>query len=97
MGWNDPLGGIRETIDYYSTVERLIGNRRATQDFYRLFMVPGMNHCSGGDGAFQVDWLAALDHWVEDRKAPDTITGFHPDANGRPAFHRTVTPLRADY
>jgi hypothetical protein len=55
MGWNDPLGGVRETIDYYSTVERVIGNRKSTLEFYRLFMVPGMNHCSGGDGAHHPD------------------------------------------
>jgi feruloyl esterase len=93
MGWNDAIGDVRETIDYYSTVERVIGGREATQEFYRLFMVPGMNHCSGGDGASQIDWLAALDGWVDQRKAPDTITGYHPDADGKPAFVRTVAPL----
>ena len=96
MGWNDPLGGIHETIDYYSTVERVIGDRQATQDFYRLFMVPGMNHCSGGDGAYQIDWLAALDAWVDAQTAPDTITGYRPDADGKPAFVRTISPLRAE-
>lgn len=96
MGWNDAIGGVRETIDYYATVERVSGGRKATQDFYRLFMVPGMNHCSGGDGASQIDWLAALDAWVEDRKAPDTISGYHPDANGKPAFFRTVSPLPSE-
>lgn len=96
MGWNDPLGGVRETIDYYSTVERVMGGRKATQDFYRLFMVPGMNHCSGGDGASQIDWLAVLDAWVDGHKAPDTITGYHPDADGKPTFSRTVSPLSSD-
>lgn len=96
MGWNDPIGGVRETIDYYSTVERVIGGRKATQDFYRLFMVPGMNHCSGGDGATQIDWVAALDAWVDDQKAPDTISGYHPGSDGKPAFFRTVSPLTSE-
>ena len=96
MGWNDPLGGIRETLDYYSTVERVMGERRATQDFYRLFMVPGMNHCSGGDGAYQIDWLAAIDAWVDDRKAPDTISGYHPGDDGKPVFIGTVSPLPSE-
>lgn len=96
MGWSDPIGGVRETIDYYATVERVIGGRKATQDFYRLFMVPGMNHCSGGDGAYQIDWLAALDTWVDHHKAPDTISGYHPDAEGKPAFIRTVLPLHSE-
>lgn len=96
MGWSDAIGGIRETIDYHSTVERVIGSRDATRDFYRLFMVPGMNHCAGGDGATVIDWLAALDAWVDDRKAPDTISGYHPDANGKPTFVRTVSPLASE-
>ena len=94
MGWNDPIGGIRETIDYHATVERVMGGRAATRDFYRLFMVPGMNHCSGGDGAYQINWLRALDAWVDGHKAPDIVSGYHPDADGRPAFTSTVSPLR---
>jgi feruloyl esterase len=96
MGWNDPLGGVRETIDYYSTVERVIGGRKATQDFYRLFMVPGMNHCAGGDGASQIDWVTALDAWVDDHEAPDTISGYHPGPDGKPLFYRTVSPLASE-
>jgi len=96
MGWNDPIGGIRETIDYHATVERVMGGGRATRDFYRLFMVPGMNHCEGGDGASRIDWLAALDAWVDGRSAPDTITGYHPDATGKPAFFRTIAPITGE-
>lgn len=96
MGWADPIGGVHETLDYYATVERVMGGRQATQAFYRLFMVPGMNHCSGGEGASQIDWLAALDAWVDDNKPPDTVSGYHPDANGKPAFVRTIAPLAPD-
>jgi hypothetical protein len=95
-GWNDAIGGVRETIDYHETVGRVMGGEKATADFYRLFMVPGMNHCSGGDGAFQIDWLAALDAWVDDRKAPDAVSGYHPDADGKPLFTRTVAPLPSE-
>lgn len=93
MGWNDPLGGVRETIDYHQTVGRTMGGRAATDAFYRLFMVPGMNHRTGGDGAYQADWLAALDAWVEHGTAPDAIAAYHPDARGRLAFTRTLRPL----
>lgn len=96
LGWNDPIGGIRETLDYHDTVERVTGGPAATARFYRLFMVSGMNHCGGGDGAYQIDWLAALDAWVDTGKAPDAISGYHPGADGAPAFHRTVRPFRSD-
>jgi feruloyl esterase len=46
-------------------------------DFYRLFMVPGMGHCSGGTDPTNFDTLAALEMWVERGIAPDRIIGSH--------------------
>ena len=40
---------------------------------YRLFMVPGMAHCGGGDGTSNFDMLGALERWVETKKAPEQI------------------------
>jgi len=39
----------------------------------RLFMVPGMGHCGGGDGASTFDMVTALDGWVESGTAPEQI------------------------
>lgn len=68
-------------FDYYDTVERTMGGRPSTMDFFRLFVVPGMKHCSSGDGAFAVDFLSYLEAWVEQRRAPDVIIGAHVDRN----------------
>jgi feruloyl esterase len=46
---------------------------RKTQESVRLFLVPGMQHCSGGIGPDQFDTLSAIEIWVEHRKAPDVI------------------------
>ena len=43
------------------------------QEFFRLFMVPGMGHCRGGPGPNQFDALSALETWVEDGVAPEQI------------------------
>lgn len=67
-------GGI---VDYYETTERTMGGRAATQDFFRLFMVPGMDHCGGGVGAHAIDYLSYLETWVEQGKAPDVMIGAH--------------------
>jgi feruloyl esterase len=40
---------------------------------YRLFMVPGMNHCQGGDGPSTFDMLGALEQWVERGETPTRI------------------------
>ena len=53
-GWADPLIAPQSSIDYYTNVVRLENQNRATrgrtQDYFRLFMAPGMNHCYGGPG-----------------------------------------------
>ena len=61
------------SIDYYETVEKTMGGRDKTQDFFRLFMMPGMDHCGGGPGADTVDYLHYLEAWVEKDEAPDKI------------------------
>jgi len=99
-GWIDASPHPRGSIEYYEEVvaeqtpgrghgrgERAVGLRR-TQDFYRLFMAPGMEHCIGGPGpnAFgqvlappppssdaQHDALTALVQWVEGGVAPEKI------------------------
>jgi len=99
-GWNDAMGGLRENIDYYEMVERVMGGAEKTLDFYRLFMVPGMGHCGGGDGVSMFDYVGALDRWVEQSKAPDVLTGYHPRSDGSPeftrdiAYYRTSEPVR---
>lgn len=73
QGWNDPTLPPGGAIDYYETVERTMGGRAATQDFARLFVVPGMGHCVGGEGASAVDYLTYIERWVEQGEAPDRL------------------------
>ncbi len=88
-GWNDTAIAPENGLNYYRKVEHTMGGD--VQDFYRVFMVPGMAHCSGGAGpnAFgngaangpvidaQHDLLKALELWVEGGVAPDTIVATH--------------------
>jgi feruloyl esterase len=77
QGWADQSDIAADSIDYYETTERTMGGRAATQDFFRLFMVPGMNHCTGGAGPFAIDYLTSLGAWVERGQAPDVLIGAH--------------------
>ncbi len=72
-GWADPGISPLNSIDYYLSVAQAMGGVSRLADDYRLFMVPGMNHCSGGDGTDQFDTLTALEQWVEHGRAPDRI------------------------
>lgn len=49
-GFADPLISPYTSIDYYNAVVKREGSAAKTQKYFRLFMVPGMNHCHGGPG-----------------------------------------------
>ena len=73
-GWSDQLIAAQNSINYYESVLSLFGgNTTEVQSFYRLFMAPGMTHCSGGPGPNTFDMQAVLEEWVEKGKAPDQI------------------------
>lgn len=91
-GWNDHIVQPEATADYYETVERTMGGRKQTQDFYRLFMVPGLNHCQSGSGAYAVDWFGALEAWVEKNTAPDRIVSVRPVDPKGGLYPRFFTP-----
>jgi pimeloyl-ACP methyl ester carboxylesterase len=81
QGGNDAVEIPGAVIDYYETVTRTMGGPAATQDFFRLFVVPGMRHCSGGSGAFAVDYLSALEGWVEQGRPPERMMGAHVESH----------------
>jgi feruloyl esterase len=72
-GWSDPQISPGASVQYYQTVLKVLGRATAVGDGYRLFMAPGMGHCSGGAGPNTFDMVSALEQWVELRKAPDQI------------------------
>jgi feruloyl esterase len=77
-GWSDPQISPASSVQYYERVVERLGGAAKVQDAYRLFMVPGMGHCSGGEGPNRFDMITALEEWVEQRKAPDSIVAFRP-------------------
>jgi feruloyl esterase len=80
-GWTDQQVMPRNSIDYYNSVAREMGNSAKTAESYRLFMAPGMGHCGGGDGPNKFDVLGLLAQWVEAGKAPDSMLASRVDGN----------------
>ena len=96
-GWGDAAIPGSASIEYYDRVRTFMAKYpdgrnpapAALDQFYRLFMVPGMGHCEGGIGPNTFgnggrirasptadpdrDILAALERWVEKSVAPDRI------------------------
>jgi feruloyl esterase len=76
-GWADPGIPPMFSVNYYTSVVEKMGGPKKTSDEIRLFMVPGMGHCAGGDGPNTFNAMSALAQWVEQKKAPDQILATH--------------------
>jgi feruloyl esterase len=88
-GWNDTAISPGNAIDYYTSVQKKMGGKQ--DDFVRLFMAPGMNHCGGGVGPNQVNWMAALERWREAGVAPERIDAVRIN-NNRVEVSRPLCP-----
>lgn len=89
FGWGDQALTPLEGISYYGKAIQAMGGIARTQDFFRLFLVPGMLHCGKGPGANSFgqsrqsapalkddaahDTGRALEAWVENGREPNRI------------------------
>ncbi len=76
-GWSDPAISAYGTVGYYDKVKQVVGGQPQVDSFARLYLVPGMHHCSGGPGPNEFDMLSALENWVEKGVAPGPIVATH--------------------
>ena len=76
----DQLIPTAGTVDYRQRVDALLGGTAQVDDFYRVFLAPGVAHCGLKGGG--VDDLAALTAWVEQGRAPDVLHATLPTATG---------------
>ena len=81
QGWSDFAMTPLRTIEFYESVQRELGIKR-TDNFARLFLAPGMFHCSDGPGPNDFDYLTATERWVEKGFAPNSIVAQHLDEDG---------------
>ncbi|HTC53215.1 MAG TPA: tannase/feruloyl esterase family alpha/beta hydrolase [Steroidobacteraceae bacterium] len=79
-GWADQQVAPGSTVEFYEDVRSLSPDPQHADDWVRLFMAPGMAHCSGGEGPNSFDSLTALEHWVEQGQAPRRILAEHRTA-----------------
>jgi feruloyl esterase len=82
------------TTNYYARLAQRHGGYEALQNNVRLFMLPGTPHCSmGGVGPNSFDALAALEDWVENGIAPDSLRASLYQARG-PVLNFAAPPSR---
>jgi feruloyl esterase len=88
-GWNDPQVNPLNSVIYYENVLKAVGKK--AEDSIALFMVPGMNHCSGGPGTDNFDRTKAIEDWVEQGQKPAQILAWHV-TNGQVDKTRPLCP-----
>jgi Tannase and feruloyl esterase len=98
QGFADPAAGAYGLPDYYDRVGRITGGLESERGFARMFLIPGVYHCFGGDVPYEEDLLGALVNWVETGKAPDQVMASAVLKDGtirrRPVF---AYPVKARY
>lgn len=96
-GLSDPWFSPVDTLDYYRRLTAANGGDEAVQGSSRIFLVPGMGHCQGGQATLdEFDLLGAVVDWVEHGKAPDSVvaTGANMPGLSRPLC---AWPTHAQY
>jgi pimeloyl-ACP methyl ester carboxylesterase len=103
QGLNDLLD-IPPIAEYVAKATRIAGGQKNADEFMRFYAIPGMDHCRGGVGVDTVDWIGALENWVEKQQPPATLIGARrsdavgpPGANGFPLDPAKVTKTRPIY
>jgi feruloyl esterase len=79
-GWADQQVAPGSTVEFYRRAVKQSGDPAQAPNWIRLFMAPGMGHCGGGEGPDTFDEISAMEQWVEQGKAPDSIIARHETA-----------------
>ena len=74
-GWNDPQVPPGNTLRFWDEIVRRYGD--AVGRSVQLYMIPGMNHCTGGPGTDRFNMMAALEQWAAAGRAPERIPAAH--------------------
>ena len=86
-GMSDAWFSAMDTVQYYESLATANGGLQTARDFSRLFLVPGMGHCQGGERTpDSFDMLGAIVDWVEPGAAPQAVqaTGSSMPGTSRP-------------
>jgi feruloyl esterase len=93
-GWADQHISPRYTIAYYEAMQNQMGTSTVEQ-FARMYLVPGVGHCGGGEGLANIDLVSRITAWVEQGSAPASVMSYRTDSAGAETASRPVYPYPA--
>jgi feruloyl esterase len=76
-GWSDQDIAPRASVNFYRRTLEVTTAAKENANWVRLFMVPGMGHCGGGEGPNTFDMMTALEPWVEQGTIPERVVAAH--------------------
>ena len=93
-GWADQHISPLFTIQYFEAMQNTM-TKAAVDSFARLYLVPGVAHCGGGEGMPDIDLVSQITGWVENAKAPGSVTTYQTDSSNDVTASRPVYPYPA--
>jgi len=79
-GWADQQVAPLSTVQFRDSVLEATSGKGNSAEWIRLYMVPGMAHCSGGEGPDTFDKIGVMEKWVENGQVPAEIIASHQTA-----------------
>jgi feruloyl esterase len=93
-GWADQHISPMYTIQYYEAMQNQMG-QKTVDEFTRMYLVPGVGHCGGGEGDDSIDLISNITGWVEQGTAPGSVMTYKLDSSGSQTASRPVYPYPA--
>jgi feruloyl esterase len=89
-GVSDPWFSAMDTVAYYQNMAAANGGLQTVDEWSRVFLVPGMGHCAGGQQTLDTfDMLDPIMNWVENGVAPASVVA---TGNSMPGVSRPLCP-----
>ncbi|CAJ0720817.1 Mono(2-hydroxyethyl) terephthalate hydrolase [Ralstonia edaphis] len=93
-GWADQHISPLFTIQYFEAMQNQMGES-TVDSFARLYLVPGVGHCGGGEGFPNIDLVSKITGWVEQSSAPNDVMTYQTDTSNNVTASRPVYPYPA--
>jgi feruloyl esterase len=90
-GWSDGLIPSLDAVNYFTKAAQVAGGTDKISSSFQLYMVPGVQHCRGGEGTDSFDLLSPMREWVESGTAPRGVIASH-NAGGKVSRTRPICP-----
>ena len=88
--WHGAEDTLVSHVDTIRSFRKLTDAAGSHADNARLYVLPGVQHCGGGNGASQIDFLSVLRDWVERGRSPRNLTATRNDPAGNVLLARPL-------